>query len=125
MTLASAELADETVHCGIHPTEHGSDHRAIQTEFNLTTPERTAEPRLLFKNAPWNATRERTEAKLSLFPWDGDVQTQTDRLMDVVVDTINSLVPRAKPSPYAKRWWTTDLTKLRRAYTFWRNLARA
>ncbi|KAH7461722.1 hypothetical protein FOMA001_g18803 [Fusarium oxysporum f. sp. matthiolae] len=68
---------------------------------------------------------ERTEAKLSLFPWDVDVQTQTDRLMDVVLDTINSLAPRAKPSPYAKRWWTTDLTKLRRAYTFWRNLARA
>ncbi|EXK77151.1 hypothetical protein FOQG_18137 [Fusarium oxysporum f. sp. raphani 54005] len=45
--------------------------------------------------------------------------------MDVVLDTINSLAPRAKPSPYAKRWWTTDLTKLRRAYTFWRNLARA
>lgn len=106
MTLASAELADETVHCAIHPTEHGSDHRAhraIQTEFNLTTPERTAEPRLLFKNAPWNAIRERTEAKLSLFPWNGDDQTQTDRLMDVVLDTINSLVPRAKPSPYAKR----------------------
>ncbi|KAF5001003.1 hypothetical protein FDECE_11092 [Fusarium decemcellulare] len=28
------------------------------------------------------------------------------------------------PSPYAKRWWTTDLTRLRRSYTFWRNLAR-
>ncbi|KAH7460569.1 hypothetical protein FOMA001_g19559 [Fusarium oxysporum f. sp. matthiolae] len=125
LTLASAELADEMVHCGIYPTEHGSDHRAIQAEFDLAMPERTAEPRLLFKNAPWNAIRERVKEKLSPLPWDGDVQTQTDRLMDVVLDAIHDLVPRAKPSPYAKRWWTTDLTKLRRTYTFWRNLARA
>ncbi|KAH7472001.1 hypothetical protein FOMA001_g13208 [Fusarium oxysporum f. sp. matthiolae] len=125
LTLASAELADEMVHCGIYPTEHGSDHRAIQAEFDLAMPERTAEPRLLFKNAPWNAIRERVKEKLSPLPWDGDVQTQTDRLMNVVLDAIHDLVPRAKPSPYAKRWWTTDLTKLRRTYTFWRNLARA
>jgi hypothetical protein len=45
--------------------------------------------------------------------------------MEVVLDAIHELVPRAKPSPYAKRWWTADLTKLRRMYTFWRNLARA
>ncbi|KAL9568917.1 hypothetical protein ACKAV7_006982 [Fusarium commune] len=125
LTLASAELADEMVHCGIYPTEHGSDHRAIEAEFDLAMPERTAEPRLLFKNAPWKAIRERVKEKLSPLPWDGDVQTQTDRLMDVVLDAIHDLVPRAKPSPYAKRWWTTDLTKLRRTYTFWRNLARA
>jgi hypothetical protein len=125
LTLASAELADEVVHCGIHPTEHGSDHRAIQTEFDLTTPERTADSRLLFKNAPWNAIRERVKDKLTPLPWDDDVQTQTDRLMEVVLDAIHELVPRAKPSPYAKRWWTADLTKLRRTYTFWRNLARA
>jgi hypothetical protein len=125
LTLASAELADEMVHCGIHPTEHGSDHRAIQTEFDLTTPERTTDSRLLFKNAPWNAIRERVKDKLTPLPWDGDVQTQTDRLMEVVLDAIPELVPRAKPSPYAKRWWTADLTTLRRTYTFWRNLARA
>ncbi|KAJ3453213.1 hypothetical protein MRS44_018868 [Fusarium solani] len=124
LMLASAELADEMVHCGIHPTEHGSDHRAIETEFDLTTPERMAGSRLLFKNAPWNAIRAKVQDKLAPLPWGGGVQEQTDRLMDVVLDTIHELVPRAKPSPYAKRWWTTDLTRLRRSYTFWRNLAR-
>ena len=33
--------------------------------------------------------------------------------------------PKAKPSPYAKRWWTADLTELRRIYTHWRNRARS
>ncbi|RFN41629.1 reverse transcriptase [Fusarium flagelliforme] len=125
LMLASAELAEEMFHCGIHPTEHGSDHRAIQTGFDLTTPERTAGARLLFKNAPRNAIRERVRGKLAPLPWDGGVQTQADRLMEVVLEAIHKLVPRSKPSPYAKRWWTTDLTRLRRTYTFWRNLARA
>jgi hypothetical protein len=125
LMLASSELAEEMVHCGIHQTEHGSDHRAIQTEFDLTTPERTASPRLLFKNAPWNAIKERVKDQLALLPWDGGVQTQTDRLMEAVLGAIHALVPRAKPSPYAKRWWTTDLTRLRKTYTYWRNLARA
>lgn len=77
LVLASSELAEEMVHCGIHQTEHGSDHRAIQTEFDLTTPERTASPRLLFKNAPWNTIKERVKDRLALLPWDGGVQTQT------------------------------------------------
>ncbi|KAF6515042.1 hypothetical protein HZS61_004948 [Fusarium oxysporum f. sp. conglutinans] len=32
---------------------------------------------------------------------------------------------RAKPSPYAKRWWTSDLTQLRQIYAHWRNRTRA
>jgi len=34
-------------------------------------------------------------------------------------------VPIAQPCKYAKRWWTEDLTKLRKDYTYWRNQARA
>lgn len=45
--------------------------------------------------------------------------------MQVVLEAVNTLTPKAKPSPYAKRWWTRDLTKLRQVYTYWRNRARA
>jgi len=45
--------------------------------------------------------------------------------MAAVTEAVFSLTPKSKPSPYAKRWWTTDLTQLRRTYTFWRNQARA
>jgi hypothetical protein len=93
--------------------------------FDVGTPERKASPRRLFKNAPWNAIRERVEERLRWLPWEDDVQAQTDGLMGVVLEAIDKLVPLAKPSPYAKRWWTTDLTRLRRAYTYWRNQARA
>jgi len=45
--------------------------------------------------------------------------------MAVVLEAVRALTPRAKPSPYAKRWWTSDLTQLRHIYTLWRNRARA
>jgi hypothetical protein len=63
LVLVSAELADEMVTCGIHPTEHGSDHRAIRTKFDLSMPERRTGERRLFKNAPWTAIRERGGGK--------------------------------------------------------------
>jgi hypothetical protein len=44
--------------------------------------------------------------------------------MRAVTEAVEALTPKAKPSPYAKRWWTTDLTNLRRTYTHWRNRAR-
>ncbi|KAH7471998.1 hypothetical protein FOMA001_g13204 [Fusarium oxysporum f. sp. matthiolae] len=61
LVLASTELADEMTSCGIHPTEHGSDHRAIRMEFDTTPPERTPSDRLIFKNAPWLEIKERAD----------------------------------------------------------------
>ena len=44
--------------------------------------------------------------------------------MIVVLDTMNTLTPRAKPTLYIKRWWTSDLTRLRKEYTQYRNRVR-
>ncbi|EAQ84334.1 hypothetical protein CHGG_08348 [Chaetomium globosum CBS 148.51] len=105
--------------------DHGSDHRAIETAFDTSVEDRPSETRFLFKNAPWAEIRTRVAANLERIPWDGNVQQQTDRLMAAVTEAVYGLTPKAKPSPYAKRWWTTDLTRLRQTYTFWRNQARS
>lgn len=110
LVLASIELAEETIKCAIHPTEHGSDHRAVESSFDITVPEREVEPRLLFKNAPWIDIRTRVAAKLENAPTGGSVQQQTDRIMAAVLEAVHALTPTARPSPYAKRWWTTDLS---------------
>ena len=124
LVLASEELATSVIKCTIHATEHGSDHRAIETVFDVTTPERAVEARLLFKNAPWTEIRARIDTTLRFVPVGGSVQQQTDWLMTAVLEAVHAVTPKAKPSPYAKRWWTTDLTQLRRVYTYWRNQAR-
>lgn len=125
LILASTELAEEMVRCCIHYTNHGSDHQAIETEFDISIPDRSANARLLWKNAPWAEIRSRVATNLRAAPLDGSVQQQTDRLMTAVMEAVMELTPKAKPSPYAKRWWTTDLTQLRRIYTYQRNQARS
>ncbi|KAF4546910.1 Hypothetical protein D9617_102g071690 [Elsinoe fawcettii] len=125
LMLASQELASYVLRCRIHDTEHGSDHRAIGTSFDVDIPDHATQPRRLFKNAPWKAIRERIPQALQDRPACADIPRQADRLLRVVLDAVSTLTPKAAPSLYAKRWWTKDLTKLRHVYTYWRNRARA
>ncbi|RKK07073.1 hypothetical protein BFJ65_g18238 [Fusarium oxysporum f. sp. cepae] len=110
LVLTSADLASLTVKCMIHGTEHGSDHRAIETEFDVSVPMPQAQERLLLKNAPWKEINARIAEALESIPEQVTVQQKTNRLMTVVLEAVCALTPRAKPSPYAKRWWTSDLT---------------
>jgi hypothetical protein len=125
LVLASEELAASIVKCLIHGTEHGSDHRAIETVFDISAPIPKQQDRLLLKSAPWKEINARIAKTLSTRSLEGTVQFKTDVLMSAVLEAVHALTPKAQPSPYAKRWWTTDLTQLRRVYTFWRNRARS
>ncbi|KAM5526660.1 zinc knuckle [Fusarium oxysporum f. sp. phaseoli] len=124
-TWSGGEFETTVDLCMIHGTEHGSDHRAIETEFDVSVPMPQAQERLLLKNAPWKEINARIAEALESIPKQGTVQQKTDRLMTVVLEAVRALTPRAKPSPYAKRWWTSDLTQIRQIYTHWRNRARA
>ena len=125
LVLASDELSETLVRCAIHGTDHGSDHSTIDTIFDIPVPEVTHEPRFLFKNTPWKEVRLRISQTLEAVSMVGDVQEDTDRLMGVVLDAVHTLTPIARPTPYAKRWWTNDLTQLRNIHTYWRNQARS
>ena len=61
LVLASAELADSTVKCVVHRTEHGSDHRAIEAVFDILVPVPKQQERLLLKNAPWKEINSRSQ----------------------------------------------------------------
>ena len=117
LIFASDELATTLIQCRVYGIEHGLDYRAIETTFNITPPERIVEQRLLFKNAPWKAIQERITRALQNTPIGLGTQEQTDQLMTTVLEAVQALTPKAKPSPYAKQWWTTNLTNLQRAYT--------
>ena len=127
LVLASRELADAVTRCAIYATEHGSDHRTIETMFDssVSAPPQQQQERLLLKNAPWKAIKDRISRTLGATPPTGTTQQRTDRLMAAVLEAVHALTPRARPLPCAKRWWTQDLTQLRRIYTHWRNRARA
>jgi hypothetical protein len=110
LVLASEELADATIRCAIHGTEHGPDHRTIEATFDSSVPAPKQEEKLLFKNTPWKEIKGKIVDTLRDKPRGNTVQQKTDRLMTAVLEAIQALTPRTKPSPYAKRWWTNDPT---------------
>ena len=90
-----------------HPTlivsgDHGSDHQAIETEFDISVPDRHTTERLLWKNAPWAEIRARVTTSLQAVSMVGSVQQQTDRLMTAVTEAVSKLTPKAKPLLYTK-----------------------
>jgi hypothetical protein len=85
--------------------------------------EQEMQERILFKNAPWDKIREVvTQEKEEGFSTQ-DVDGMVGQLTSWVNKALETHCPRAKPSPYMKRWWNEDLTALRKSYTYWRNRA--
>ena len=73
LVLASEELTASTVKCAIHGTEHGSDHRAIDTVFDISVPVPKLQERLLLKNAPWKEINIRIAKTLDITTSEGTV----------------------------------------------------
>lgn len=73
LVLASEELTDTTLKCMTHKTEHGSDHRAIETVFDISVPVSKQQEWLLLKNAPWKEINARIARTLDTIPTDGTV----------------------------------------------------
>ncbi|KAJ5253215.1 hypothetical protein N7489_003625 [Penicillium chrysogenum] len=114
LVLASDNLTESMIKCAIHGTEHGSDHRAIETVLDAPWSAPKHQERLLLKNAPWKEINARIASALTATPSGGTVQQKTDRLMTAVSEAVHALTPKAKkPSLHAKRWWTADLRQLR------------
>jgi hypothetical protein len=124
LMLTTPELANEVKRCTTEGNEHGSDHQFIRTAFSTTTDIRTHMPKRLWKKAEWTKIKEDLEQILKIRPQPEnpeDVDNYWSYLQDIIDLPIRRHVPVAKPSPYAKRWWTEELTRLRRNYTYWRN----
>jgi len=124
LMLATPELVNEVKWCTIEGAEHGSDHRFVRTAFSIGIDIQNNTPRRLWKKADWTQMREGLEKALESRPQPenpGEVDSYWSYIQELIGPHIEKHVPLAKPSPYAKRWWTEDLTQLRRDYTYWRN----
>jgi Endonuclease-reverse transcriptase len=63
LMLTSPILTEWKMHCDLHPTRYGSDHRAIDSTFALDIPHESDEPRLNFNEAPWTDIRTAVKTK--------------------------------------------------------------
>jgi regulator of sirC expression with transglutaminase-like and TPR domain len=126
--FASHRLANAMMCCNIHTVDHGSDHKAIvlETSTLLDNYEERERKRLYF-NADWEAIRATFKQHLATrYTWTSvETKHQLDQAAEELValmnTTLKEMVPRAKPSPYAKRWWTKELSQLRQQLTVLRN----
>ncbi|KAK7178484.1 zinc knuckle, partial [Paraphaeosphaeria sporulosa] len=121
LILATPELANEVCSCSIDETEHGSDHSAIRTKMVVEWQSPDTKPRKLWRKTRWSDVRRMVEAAMHARPEPqdyGSVNAYCEYIMELVTPAVEKHVPVAKPSPYAKRWWNEDLTKLRADYTF-------
>ena len=71
LVLATEELLALTIRCAIHGIEHGSDHCAIETIFDVSVPTPRPQERLLLKNAPWKEINARITRALDTTPSGG------------------------------------------------------
>lgn len=121
-------LAEDRLTCQPYHTEHGSDHVAISTTFAIEVATAVRQPRRIFKNANWKHIQTIVARSLGPLPKeikDDEIDQYSTHLVQSVQVALEQHVPVTKPSPYAKRWWTLDLSQLRREYTQLRNRARS
>jgi hypothetical protein len=123
LMMATPGLTSELAKCSVWEHEYGSDHRAIQTSFWMDVDKQESQERLLFKNAPWDKIREAVAQEKEEGFLTEDVDMMAEQLTGWVNKAVEAHCPRARPSPYMKRWWNEDLTALRKSYTHWRNRA--
>jgi hypothetical protein len=127
--LAGLEgIVERLEYCRIHYDDYGSDHRPIALSYRgRTQPETGRKKKRLYKDANWAEIRTVIGSLLG----DGRRMrqiTSTDTFEraigafeTIINNTLEEHVPRAKESLYAKRWWSKELTLLRRNYTSKRN----
>lgn len=115
--FCSAEIIDMFTQCSVEYQLRPviTDHFPIISTLDLS-PERTA-PILKFnyRETDWKKFREKLTTKLKSNPQPQEISTQAQfedaytRLINAIAETAKEVVPIAKQSPYAKRWWTKDL----------------
>lgn len=125
--LASSGLADQIVRCCLHAHSHGSDHSPIEIEFGMAV--RQQEPRrsrLLPEKADWTRTGVEVKQRLRSIRLPqaaaaAILDETAENFLNAIVDVVRARVPRVKPSPYAKRWWSPELALLRKSVSASKN----
>jgi len=96
-------------------------------EFDITEESEEPEGRLSIKHAQWPKVREEVSAMLGQddLLQSSNVDQLATKITAIARGALEKYCPRSRSSPYAKRWWSAELTVLRESYTSPRNAARS
>jgi hypothetical protein len=92
-----------------------TDHFPIVTQFNIHATRTTWEPRHNYSLTDWTEFAKTLKENLAnMSPPTGiksiqDFNAMLKNLNEAIQDATEKHVKMTKPSPYSKRWWTTEL----------------
>ncbi|CDO73528.1 hypothetical protein BN946_scf185013.g163 [Trametes cinnabarina] len=97
-----------------------TDHFPIHTEFDVPTAAAPPRPRRDFRQVDWLAfdqslaSRIATRVPLRVIETTQEFDRTLGALMDDLQATIEEHVPLTADTPYTKRWWSKELTSMRK-----------
>ena len=97
-----------------------ADHLPIVTELDLTIQCATSIPTRDMRKANFNTINRKLCTKLDAqhptkqIQHREEVEAAADSLVTIIKETLDKEVPISRPSAYAKCWWISELTKLKK-----------
>jgi ribonuclease HI len=110
------------ISCTTNPALRGpaTDHVPILSILEFVVPRATVETKHNFRETDWEEFQEKLDLELAKIPPAqplvdiDEFQTAARNLTITIQNIIEQVVPKSKPNPHSKRWWTKDLTMMRR-----------
>jgi hypothetical protein len=107
------------VKCDTSPedTPPKADHYPIHITINFPMQETEPKPSWNYRAADWTKYRETLVTNLQTIPPPQALQNAEAleealrAITTVITNTTEEVIPRSKPSPHSKRWWTAELSK--------------
>lgn len=115
----SAELSDYIIKCNtLKHCPPCTDHYPITTTIDLNIARTLPTPGPNFRATDWPEFRKELKSKLDRLPLHDpqnavEFKSTLDDLMNTILTTIETNVPKTRPSSYMKRWWTKELSQMR------------
>jgi hypothetical protein len=116
--FCTENLMDNIIKCNTDDAARPikTDHYLIVTQIDIHATKTEWEPRRNFRLTDWTKLEKTLKSNLTDLPTPTeitDIET-FDRRLKTLNDTIQNAITKhvklTKPSPYMKRWWTSELT---------------
>jgi Endonuclease-reverse transcriptase len=116
--FCTEDLADAVIKCDTDEAARPikTDHYPIITQLNIYAPKQAWEPRRNFRTADWPKLVKTLKENLANISPPTEINSieefdiKLKDINDAVQNAVGKHVKLTKPSPYAKRWWTKELT---------------
>ena len=120
--FAMANTEESVVICDTDLRQRGpgTDHVPILTMLDISVPKVEEEGHRNFRTTDWDRFRQELEAQLGLIPGpctlinESQFQKAVDNLTVALQKTIEAVVPLSRPSPHSHRWWSKELSQLKK-----------